>query len=75
MNTVERFNLQLEIWTVLKVKMPSKISNMFAFSLNPNYIVIMGGMKRKEDEFVPKESKKVFELENRVFAFKTTSMK
>ncbi len=75
LNTVERFNLQLEIWTVLKVKMPTKISNMFSFSLNPNYIVIMGGMKRKEDEFVPKESKKVFELENRVFAFKTTSMK
>ena len=55
--------------------MPTKIANMFAFSLNPDYIVIMGGMKRKNDEFVPKESKKVYELENRVYAFKTSSLK
>jgi hypothetical protein len=48
---------------------------MFAFSLNSDYIVIMGGMKRKNDELVPKESKKVYELENRVFAFKSSSLK
>jgi hypothetical protein len=48
---------------------------MFAFSLNSDYIVIMGGMKRKNDELVPKESKKVYELENRVYAFKASSLK
>ena len=75
LDTIERFNLQLEIWTVLKVRMPNKIANLFSFSLNGEYIIIMGGMKKKQEEFIPKESKKVYELDNRVFAFKTSNMK
>ena len=75
LDTIERFNLQLDIWTILKVRMPSKISNLFSYSLNNEFIVIMGGMKKKDEEFIPKESKKIYELENRVFAFKTSNQK
>ncbi len=35
----------------------------------------MGGMKKKKEEFVPKDSRKVYEIESRVFALKTTSFK
>lgn len=75
LDTIERFNLQLDIWTVLKIRMPNRLANTFSFSINSEYIIIMGGMKKKPEELVPRESKKVFELENRVFAFKTTTMK
>jgi N-acetylneuraminic acid mutarotase len=75
LDTIERFNLQLDIWTVLKVRMPHKIANLFSFSLNSEYIIIMGGMKKKDEEFVPKESKKIYELENRSYAFKTSNLK
>jgi len=75
LDSIERYNLQLEIWTLIKVKMPSRVANLFAFSINSDYIVIMGGMKKKAEELVPKESKKVYELDNRVFALKTSNLK
>ena len=74
-DSIERLNTHLNVWTLLKIKMPSKVSNLFAFSINEQNIVILGGLKRKEDKFVPKDSKQVFELENRVFVFKTQSLK
>ena len=74
-DTLERFNLDLGIWTVLKVKLPIRMANHFSFSLNPENIVIMGGMKRKNEDYLPKESKKSFELENRIWVLKTTNFK
>ena len=53
--------------------MPSRVANLFAFGINSDYIVILGGMRKKD--LVPKESKKAFELDNRCFALKTSSMK
>ena len=75
LDSIERFNSVLSIWTLLKVKLPSKMANTFAFGVNQDYILIMGGLKKKNEEFVPRESRKVFELENRVFALKTSSYK
>ena len=75
LDTIERFNLQLDIWTVLKVRMPNKIANLFSYSINNDYIIIMGGMKKKQEDIVPQGSKKVYELDSRVFAFKTSNMK
>lgn len=34
LDSIERFNLTLDIWTVLKVKLPHKMSNLYTFSLN-----------------------------------------
>ena len=72
---IERFNMELDIWTILKVKMPEKMANMMAFAINNEYIMIMGGMKKKQEEFLPKDTKKLYELENRVFAFKASNFK
>ena len=65
----------MDIWTTLKVKLPQRMANHFAFGINKDYILIMGGMKKKKEEFIPKESRKVFEIESRVFALKTSSFK
>ena len=48
-DTIERYNNQLEIWTTLQVKLPLKISNSFAFSFSENYILIMGGIVKKDN--------------------------
>lgn len=52
------------------------MANLFAFAINNDHIVILGGMKKKNEEFLPKnESKKIYELENRVFVFKSNNFK
>jgi hypothetical protein len=51
------------------------MSNLFSFGINADHIIIMGGMKKKNEEFVPRESRKLYELENRVFVLKTTNFK
>jgi len=48
LDSIERYNIQLGIWTILDVRMPEKITNNFAFSFNPDYIVILGGMLKKD---------------------------
>jgi hypothetical protein len=45
---IERYNQELSIWTILTLKLPNKISNCFAFSINPEMILIMGGVIKKE---------------------------
>jgi hypothetical protein len=47
------------------------MTNHFSFSFNPNYIIILGGLLKKAEQFVPTESKKAFELQDRVFVLKT----
>ena len=47
-DSIERYNSKLEIWTTLSIKMPAKISNSFAFSFSQNFILIMGGITKKE---------------------------
>ena len=42
--------------------MPQKITNNYAFSFNPEYIVLLGGMLKKDEKFVPRESQKIYEL-------------
>ena len=53
--------------------MPQKVTNNFAFSFNPNYIIILGGMLKKDPKFVPSDSQKVYELQDRVYVLKTKS--
>lgn len=48
-DNIERYNQELSIWTILTLKLPNKISNCFAFSLNPEMILIMGGVVKKDN--------------------------
>jgi hypothetical protein len=70
MDRIERYNTQLKIWTVLDVKLPQRMANQFCFSFNPNYIIVLGGLLKKSD-FVQTETKKQFELQDKVFVLKT----
>lgn len=53
-DVIERYNSQLEIWTTLLIKMPSKISNCYAFSFDNESILIMGGMVKKDESQLKK---------------------
>ena len=70
LDSIERYNVQLKIWTIMDVKMPQKVANHFSFSFNPNYIIILGGLLKKQEQFVPRESSKMFELQDRVYILK-----
>lgn len=48
-DSIERYNNQLSIWTTLPVKLQVKLSNSFAFSFNPNFILVMGGITKKQE--------------------------
>jgi hypothetical protein len=71
LDSIERYNVQLKIWTIMDVKMPMKVSNHYSFCFNPNYIIILGGLMKKSEQFVPRESSKMFELQDRVYILKT----
>jgi len=45
-DTVERLNIELNLWNLLKIQLPSKICNTFAFTFNEENIILMGGLKR-----------------------------
>lgn len=47
-DTIERYNQKLQIWSILKVKMPVKMTNMFTFSFSEDHILMMGGISKRE---------------------------
>lgn len=49
LNVIERYNMQLKIWTVLEIQLPCRIANSFAFSFSPDYIIILGGLLKKQE--------------------------
>lgn len=46
LNSIERFNTNLKIWTPLNILMPTKISNTFSVVINEEEIIILGGLKK-----------------------------
>jgi N-acetylneuraminic acid mutarotase len=44
-DTVERLNIELNLWNLLKILLPEKLCNVFAFTYNDENIIIMGGLK------------------------------
>lgn len=62
LDSIERYNTQLSIWTQLQIRLPQRISNNFAFSFSEDYIVLLGGMLKKDEAYIPRESTKMFEL-------------
>lgn len=49
--TIERYNLDLNLWNMLHIKLPNKLSNLFAFHFsnnNEDNIIIFGGVKKVE---------------------------
>ena len=44
--TVERFNIELNLWNLLKIQLPKKLCNVFAFTFDEQNIIIMGGLRK-----------------------------
>jgi hypothetical protein len=42
--------------------MPQRVTNNFAFSFSADSIILLGGMVKKDEAYIPKESTKVYEL-------------
>lgn len=45
-DTVERLNIELNLWNLLKIQLPRKLCNVMAFTFNEDNIIIMGGLKK-----------------------------
>ena len=67
LSSIERFNINLDIWSELKVKLPWKLSNSYAWSVNQNEIIILGGMRPTTSSTASKR----FVVENTVYWFNT----
>jgi len=65
LSSIERYNIKLNIWSELKIKLPIKLSNSFACSVNNNEIIIMGGMRPTQSTVTGKR----FVVENSVYWF------
>lgn len=49
-DSIERYNIDLNLWNMLHISLPEKLTNMFAFSFNINdedNILIFGGLKKR----------------------------
>ena len=67
LSSIERFNIELNIWNLLAVRLPQRISNLFACQLSENEIFICGGLKPVAGE----NQRKKFEIESRVLCYNT----
>jgi N-acetylneuraminic acid mutarotase len=48
-DTIERFNIELNLWSILRVKMPYGLCNLYCFTFQKeDRIVILGGLKKKQ---------------------------
>lgn len=45
-DSIERFNVDLNLWSFFKIRLPEKLCNLFAFTVKNDYILVMGGLKR-----------------------------
>ncbi len=45
-DSIERLNTDLNLWSFFKIRLPDKLSNMYAFTVKNDYIMILGGLKR-----------------------------
>jgi N-acetylneuraminic acid mutarotase len=47
-DTIERYNVELNLWSVLRVTLPVALCNLYCFTfLKEDRIVILGGLKKR----------------------------
>ena len=44
-DSVERYNIKLNLWNELNIRMPQKLCNLFAFRISEDNIILMGGLR------------------------------
>lgn len=45
-DSIERLNVDLNLWSFIKIKLPAKLCNLYAFAVKKDFIVILGGLSR-----------------------------
>ena len=45
-DSIERLNTDLNLWSFIKIRLPEKLCNLYAFTVKKDYILILGGLKR-----------------------------
>ncbi|CDW76204.1 kelch motif family protein [Stylonychia lemnae] len=45
-NSVERLNIELNLWNLLKIQLPKKLCNVIAFTFDKDNIIILGGLQK-----------------------------
>jgi N-acetylneuraminic acid mutarotase len=72
---VERLNIELNLWNLLKILLPEKLCNVFAFTYNEENIIIMGGLRQFSNEKINDKDKNKkkgvpeYEIENNVYLY------
>ena len=51
-DSVERLNIELNLWNLLKIQLPRKLCNVLAFTFNSDSIIIMGGLKKYQEGII-----------------------
>ena len=44
-DTIEKLDPDLDLWSFIKIKLPRKLCNLFAFPVKKDYIMVLGGLK------------------------------
>lgn len=70
LDTIERYWIRLNFWEKLDIKTPFKMHNNFAWAVNSNDIILLGGIRNYRDGENDKS-----EILPKVFVFKTKEMK
>jgi hypothetical protein len=50
-DSIERYNIELDCWNMLEIRLPKKLCNMFVFPFengNQDNFIVMGGLKPRE---------------------------
>ena len=66
-SSIERYNIDLNIWNLLSVKLPNRVSNLFAGQMLENEILLCGGLLPG----VGGGPRQELEVETRVLSFNT----
>ena len=45
-DSIERLNTDLNLWSYIKIRLPEKLCNLYAFTVKQDYILVLGGLKR-----------------------------
>ena len=63
-DSIERLNTDLNLWSFIKVRLPSKLCNLYAFPVKNDYILILGGLKKVTVEPVQEDTGSSSQREN-----------
>ena len=72
MNSIERYNIDMNVWNIMRFKLPDPISNCIGACLSTNIICIFGGIRRiSGNESQSTNNEKQYEASNQLLILNT----